>query len=304
MQAKGKAEPLALFRPLAPRACFGADVTRTHATPLVGRELEKPLLIGIFERSAQQRSCQLVTIVGEPGWARAGSSPSCSPLSTTAPGLPLGARAGACPTGRGSRSQALGEIVKAGVRDPESDSPEEADAKLEHAFPQEDPDRPWLKARLAPLVGAPAGPASQEESFTAWRHTLEAWAEARETILVFEDLHWADEALPLPRTPGRVGGGGAAARALHRPPGAVRAAPHLRRERPQLAADQPRPLTDEETARLIASLLERAVLPAETQRALLERAGGNRSTRRSSCACSPTAASSRARRRCPTRCRR
>ena len=35
------------------------------------------------------------------------------------------------------------------------------------------------------------------------------------------------------------------------------------------------PLTDEETARLIASLLERAVLPAETQQALLERAGGN-----------------------------
>ena len=35
------------------------------------------------------------------------------------------------------------------------------------------------------------------------------------------------------------------------------------------------PLTDEETAHLIAALLERAVLPAETQQALLERAGGN-----------------------------
>ncbi len=34
-------------------------------------------------------------------------------------------------------------------------------------------------------------------------------------------------------------------------------------------------MTDEETARLIGSLLERAVLPAETQQALLERAGGN-----------------------------
>ena len=36
-------------------------------TPFVGRELEKPLLIGTFERAAQQRSVQLVTIVGEPG---------------------------------------------------------------------------------------------------------------------------------------------------------------------------------------------------------------------------------------------
>ena len=35
------------------------------------------------------------------------------------------------------------------------------------------------------------------------------------------------------------------------------------------------PLSDDDTARLIGSLLERAVLPAETQRALLERASGN-----------------------------
>ena len=52
-------------------------MTRTHAAPLVGRELEKPLLIGTFERSAQQRSCQLVTIVGEPG---VGKSRLCAEL--------------------------------------------------------------------------------------------------------------------------------------------------------------------------------------------------------------------------------
>src|SRR5919201_1449356 len=61
VQVKGKAEPLALYRPRAARGRFGSDVTRTHTTPLVGRELEKPLLIGTFERSAQQRSCQLVS---------------------------------------------------------------------------------------------------------------------------------------------------------------------------------------------------------------------------------------------------
>ena len=35
------------------------------------------------------------------------------------------------------------------------------------------------------------------------------------------------------------------------------------------------PLSDDETARLLSSLLERAVLPVETQQALLDRAGGN-----------------------------
>ncbi len=52
-------------------------MTRTHATPLIGRELEKSLLVGTFERSAEQRSCQLVTIVGEPG---VGKSRLCAEL--------------------------------------------------------------------------------------------------------------------------------------------------------------------------------------------------------------------------------
>ena len=35
------------------------------------------------------------------------------------------------------------------------------------------------------------------------------------------------------------------------------------------------PLSDSDTARLVSALLEQAVLPAETQQLLLERAGGN-----------------------------
>src|SRR5204862_451578 len=101
---------------------------------------------------------------------------------------------GAAP-GEGIAFWALGEIVKAECGILESDAPEETQAKLERALPPEDPDRPWLKSRLQPLVGAGGEPASQEESFMAWRRCLESWAEARETILVFEDLHWADQAL-------------------------------------------------------------------------------------------------------------
>ena len=80
VSVKGKAEPLALWRAKAARARFGTDITRRYTTPLVGRELEKPLLIGTFERAAQQRSVQLVTSSASRGWARAGWSPSCSPI--------------------------------------------------------------------------------------------------------------------------------------------------------------------------------------------------------------------------------
>ena len=192
---KGKTEPLALFRPLRARARFGSDVTRTHAVPLVGRELEKSALIGTFERSYQQRSCQLVTLVGEPG---VGKSRLCAELFEYVedrPGL-VRWRQGRClPYGDGIAFWALGEIVKAECGILESDSPDAAATKLRQALPPDDPDCAWLEDRLRPLVGAGGEPASQEESFTAWRRAIESWAEARPTILVFEDLHWADDAL-------------------------------------------------------------------------------------------------------------
>ncbi|HEU0245691.1 MAG TPA: adenylate/guanylate cyclase domain-containing protein [Gaiellaceae bacterium] len=276
VQVKGKAEPLAVFRPLAPRARFGADVLRTHTTPLVGRELEKPLLIGTFERSAKQRSCQLVTIVGEPG---VGKTRLCAELShylDERPGL-VRWRQGRClPYGEGIAFWALGEIVKAECGILESDSPQVAEAKLERALPEDDPDRAWLKARLAPLVGAPAEPAAQEESFAAWRRFCESLAAQGPTVLVFEDLHWADESLLSFLEHLADWAEGVPLLVL------CSARPELYEQHPTFGANARNaqrinlaPLTEEETARLIASLLERAVLPAETQQALLERAGGN-----------------------------
>jgi tetratricopeptide (TPR) repeat protein len=273
---KGKAEPFVLYRPLRAKARFGSDVTRTHTTPLVGRELEKTLLVGTFERSAQQRSCQFVTIVGEPG---VGKSRLCAELFgyiEDRPGLVRWRQGRSLPYGEGIAFWALGEIVKAECGILESDSPEEAEAKFVATLPADDPDLAWLKARLAPLVGAGGEPASQEESFTAWRRLLESWAAGRETVLVFEDLHWADAALLAFLEHLADWAQGVPLLLI------CTARPELYEEHPHFGADARNaqrinlaPLTDEETARLLSSLLERAVLPADTQRALLERAGGN-----------------------------
>jgi class 3 adenylate cyclase/tetratricopeptide (TPR) repeat protein len=277
VQVKGKTEPLALYRPLAARARFGSDVIRTHTAPLVGRELEKPLLIGTFERSVQQSSCQLVTIVGEPG---VGKSRLCGELFGYIEDRPrqlVRWRQGRClPYGEGIAFWALGEIVKAECGILESDSPDEVEGKLERALPADDLDRAWLRARLSPFVGGPAEAASQEESFTAWRRFLEALAAQGPTVLVFEDLHWADDALLSFLEHLADWSQGVPLLIL------CTARPELHEQHPTWAAGLRNaatislaPLSDEETARLIASLLERAVLPAETQQALLERAGGN-----------------------------
>ena len=53
---------------------------------------------------------------------------------------------------------------------------------------------------LRPLVGLEArtarrGETTRGERFAAWRRFFEALAEQRPTVLVFEDLHWADDDL-------------------------------------------------------------------------------------------------------------
>jgi class 3 adenylate cyclase/tetratricopeptide (TPR) repeat protein len=276
VEVKGKAEPLALWRPLAPRARFGSDVIRAHTTPLVGRELERTLLVGTFERAATQSSCQLVTVVGEPG---VGKSRLCAELFgyiEQRPGL-VRWRQGRClPYGEGIAFWALGEIVKAECGILESDSPNAAEAKLDRALPADDPDLPWLRARLGPLVGAGGEPAGQQESFMAWRRFCESLAATGPAVLVFEDLHWADPALlaflehladwsqdvPLLLL--------------------CTARPELYEQHASWAAGlrnasaiNLEPLSEEETSSLIGSLLHQAVLPAGTQELLLERAGGN-----------------------------
>jgi tetratricopeptide (TPR) repeat protein len=273
---KGKSDPLAVYRPLRARARFGSDVTRTHTTPLVGRELEKTLLIGMFERSVQQRSCQLVTIVGEPG---VGKSRLCAELFgyiEERPGLVRWRQGRSLPYGEGIAFWALGEIVKAECGILESDPPEEAESKLAAALPVDDPDLAWLRARLTPLVGAGGDPVSQEESFTAWRRFLELLASGRETVLVFEDLHWADAALLsfLEHLADWAEGVPLLVLCTARPELYERH-PHFGAEARNAQRINLAPLSDVETARLLASLLDQAVLPAETHQALLQRTGGN-----------------------------
>lgn len=273
---KGKSEPLAIYRPLQARARFGTDVTRTHATPLVGRDLERTLLVSTFERAVQQKSCQVVTVVGEPG---VGKSRLCTELFRHVeerPGLTRWRQGRCLPYGEGIAVWALGEIVKAECGILESDSPEVAAAKLARAVPESEQDRAWLLARLAPLVGVPAEPASQEESFTAWRRFLEGLGADGPAVLVFEDLHWADSALLAFLEHLADWAEGVSLLVL------CTARPELYEQHPTFGANARNgqrinlsPLSNQETAQLVSALLERAVLPADTQQQLLERAGGN-----------------------------
>jgi class 3 adenylate cyclase/tetratricopeptide (TPR) repeat protein len=277
VSVKGKAEPVPLWQAKAARARFGTDISDRFRTPFVGRELEKPLLIGIFERATQQRSVQLVTVVGEPGVGKTRLIAELSDYTDAKPGL-FRWRQGRClPYGEGIAFWALGEIVKAEAGILESDSAEVAAAKLDSAVSPEEPERRWLLERLAPLVGVEAATAAErQELFTAWRRFLESLAAGNETVLVFDDLHWADEALLDFLEHLVEWSQGVPLLVL------CAARPELYERRPGWSAGLRNahtinlsPLSNEETAELVSHLISATVLSPELEQAVLERAGGN-----------------------------
>jgi tetratricopeptide (TPR) repeat protein len=278
--AKGKSEPIPVWRAAQARSRVGEPETATQ-TPIVGREHERALLLETFLRVERESSVQLVTIAGEPG---VGKSRLVTELRTMLDDRPeiVSWRHGRClPYGEGITFWALGEVFKAEAGILESDDRDEVTAKLGEtisALFDEQSEREWLVARLGPLVGkgGDAEGVVREEAFTAWRRFLEAMAARRPLVLVAEDLHWADGALldfldhlldwaaPVPllllctarpelyeRRPGWGGG---------------------KRNATTISLS---PLSAEETARLLQVLLERTLLPADTQARLLERSGGN-----------------------------
>jgi tetratricopeptide (TPR) repeat protein len=140
-------------------------------------------------------------------------------------------------------------------------------------------DRKWVEGHLRPLVGLAEaehmGSDRQAEAFAAWRRFLEALAERSPLVLVFEDLHWADDSL-LDFIDHLVDWAGVPMLVV------CTARPELLSRRPGWGGGKPNaatislsPLSDDDTARLVHALLERSVLPADLQTTLIERAGGN-----------------------------
>jgi class 3 adenylate cyclase/tetratricopeptide (TPR) repeat protein len=282
IEAKGKAQSLTAWVALAPRARFGVDVFQTGRAPLVGREGELDLLAAALSRARGESEPQLVTLVGVPGIGKSRLVYELSRIADDDPELIVWRQGRSLPYGEGMAYWALGEIVKAQAGIFESDNAREAGEKLAAAVGDvlAESEAAWVERHLRPLVGlggeVDIGEAQRAEIFAAWRRFFEALAERGPVVLVFEDLQWADDGL-LDFVDGLV------ERVTSVPLLVVCSArPELIERRSGWGGGKRNaltislaPLSEDETARLIAVLLDRPVLPAEDQAVLLQRAGGN-----------------------------
>src|SRR5256714_1831631 len=278
--AKGKTEPVRVWEAVESRARVGTEAVSMRA-PLVGRKREVDQLVDAFERARQERSTQLVTVVGVPGIGKSRLVAELLAHVESLPDLVYWRHGRSLPYGEGVAFWALGEMVKAQAGILESDQPHKVERKLREAVTQivEESERRWVEAKVRPLVGLGGDEGSggdRGDAFSGWRRFFEALAEQGPLVMIFEDLHWAgDELLDfvdelsdwIEGVPLLV---------------LCTARPELLDRRPGWGGGKRNaltislsPLDGDATARLIAALLDRSVLPAETQAELLARAGGN-----------------------------
>ncbi len=198
-ELKGKPEPVPLWRALRVTAARrGVGRSPGLDPPFVGRERELRLLKDIFH-ATEGGHAHLVTVSGIAG---IGKSRLAWEFEKYADGLAdevLWHRGRCLSYGDGVAFWALAEMVRMRARIAEDEPADSADAKLEAAVAEwvaDAGEREWVLGPLRILLGLAQAPeGGREHLFPAWRRFFEAMAERLPVALVFEDMHWADEAL-------------------------------------------------------------------------------------------------------------
>jgi class 3 adenylate cyclase/tetratricopeptide (TPR) repeat protein len=196
----GKSVPVAAWQAIRVSAMrMGTGRSTRLEPPFVGRDDEMRLLKEVFLQTARERRARLVSVTGIAG---IGKSRLAWELQKYIDGLvdDIYWHQGRSPAyGDGLAFWALGEMVRHRARIAETDDAATAREKLAAMTAEYLPDaaeRARVEPRLATLLGLEGAAAGSAEELTAaWRTLFERIADRGPTILVFEDLHWADAGL-------------------------------------------------------------------------------------------------------------
>jgi len=187
LELRGFRNPIPAFRALA--ALDGQPPLPAISAPFVGRESELDLLHNTLARTIRDRRPHVFTVYGEPG---VGKSRLLREFLAGVEGATILAGR-ALPYGEGITYWPLAEMVKAAAGITDDDPMETAKQKLIECCGDE---------AIAELLGlasgvmeAVEGERGQPEIAWAAREFVDELADVQPLILVFEDIHWAEEPL-------------------------------------------------------------------------------------------------------------
>ncbi len=248
----------------------GAPIQRSADSPFIGREAEVELLQNTFARALRDERAHLFTIYGEPGVGKtrlAREFLDSIEGTTVLVGRSL-------PYGESITYWPLAEMVKgvAGIAD--DDPLDVALEKLRECCPAD---------AVADLLGlatgvleAVHGERSQKEIAWAAREWAQLMSQTQPLVLVFEDIHWAEEPLLdlIEHLTDWVREGPLMILCLARPE-LLDVRSNWGGGRVRATSIELEPLGLEESDQLVTALATDGPLSAETRRTLLDKTGGN-----------------------------
>jgi class 3 adenylate cyclase/tetratricopeptide (TPR) repeat protein len=195
---KGKALPAQLWQAQRVVAGVGGLLrVGTLEAPFVGRDRELRLVKELFHATAGESRARLVSVVGVAG---IGKSRLAWEFEKYLDGLAddvLWHRGRCLPYGEGVTYWAVAEMVRGRCGISETDSRDVAVAKLAAKVTELIPDvdnRRFAEPTLAHLLGIGERlETTRADLFGGWRMFFERLALQEPTVLVFEDLQWADD---------------------------------------------------------------------------------------------------------------
>jgi class 3 adenylate cyclase/tetratricopeptide (TPR) repeat protein len=167
--------------------------------PFVGRDAELRRIKDLFHSSADERRPQLISITGIAGIGKSRLAWEFYKYFDGIAQITYWHRGRCLSYGEGVTYWALADMVRMRARIAEDDEPSSALAKLADVVEEHLPDeeeRRFVEPRMRHLLGLEENTRfEREDLFAAWRLFFERLADVYPTVMVFEDMQWADASL-------------------------------------------------------------------------------------------------------------